>query len=545
MLNVDYKTIILFTVSLITSYLSLLIIRDRAKYDNMVFALFILSVSFWSLGVAFFNLSNDIVMSEYIVKFYYIAAALIPLFFSLFSLSFPYKNKNIFIYQNIFISVFCIISYAIIFYPNFIIKSIVIGEYNKVILDLKSYYIYFAYFLILMIFSYINLFRSYFLNRNNLEILKRVRYMSIGTLIPFLFGMYFNLILPIVNYNYIWVGPIAGLIVVFVVLYSIQKFKLFNTKVIFAEFFTFLICLLVFIRAVITQDTNEKYMNIGMFVVVSIFGLFLIKSVRKESSNNEKIKTLANNLTKSNDKLEDANNHLKELDQKKSEFMSVATHQLRAPLTAMRGYYSMIQEGTFGKIDNPEIEDVIGKISRSTTDLTMIVEDYLNISRIEQGSMQYNFVTIDIAEIVRDVVKEVSPTVKNTGITLDLKFDESQKYKVSADQGKMKQVVFNIIDNSIKYTPKGGIVVSIEKIFDKNVRISIKDTGVGIKPGVIPQLFQKFTRAPDASETNILGTGLGLYVADQILKAHDGRAWAESEGQGKGSQFYIELSLIK
>jgi len=298
-------------------------------------------------------------------------------------------------------------------------------------------------------------------------------------------------------------------------------------------------------KAITTVDENERYLNIGMFIVVTFFGLILIKSVRKESADNEKIQTLADNLLKSNDKLEDANVHLKELDQKKSEFMSLATHQLRAPLTAMRGYYSMIQDGTFGKIDNPEIEDVINKISRSTTDLTMIVEDYLNISRIEQGRMQYNFVTINIADIVRDVVKEVSPTVKHAGLTLDLKFDETQKYNVSVDQGKIKQVVFNIIDNSIKYTPKGSVNVSIEKTNDNKVRISIKDTGVGIKSTVIPQLFQKFTRAPDASDTNILGTGLGLYVADQILKAHNGRAWAQSAGQGKGSQFYIELNLIK
>jgi signal transduction histidine kinase len=87
--------------------------------------------------------------------------------------------------------------------------------------------------------------------------------------------------------------------------------------------------------------------------------------------------------------------------------------------------------------------------------------------------------------------------------------------------------------------------VSIKKTENNKVVVSVKDTGVGIKPSVMPQLFQKFTRAPDASDTNILGTGLGLYVADQILKAHDGRAWAQSEGPGKGSQFYIELTLSK
>jgi signal transduction histidine kinase len=318
--------------------------------------------------------------------------------------------------------------------------------------------------------------------------------------------------------------------------YGILKHQLFDTRVVTGQLITFSLWIVILIRVLLSNSQIDLIVNIIFFIISLIFGTLLIRSISKEI-------TIKEALAKSNDKLEDANVHLKELDQKKSEFMSLATHQLRAPLTAMRGYYSMIQDGSFGKIDNPELEDVINKISRSTTDLTMIVEDYLNISRIEQGRMQYNFVTIDIADVVRGVVKEVSPTVKHAGITLNLTLDETQKYMVSVDQGKIKQVIFNIIDNSIKYTPKGSVNVSIEKTKNKKVIISVKDTGVGIKAGVIPQLFQKFTRAPDASDTNILGTGLGLYVADQILKAHDGRAWAESEGQGKGAQFYIEIGL--
>jgi signal transduction histidine kinase len=113
---------------------------------------------------------------------------------------------------------------------------------------------------------------------------------------------------------------------------------------------------------------------------------------------------------------------------------------------------------------------------------------------------------------------------------------------VNADKGKIKQVLGNIIDNSIKYTPTGGIHVWITaKIPEKKILISISDTGVGIHPEVLPKLFAKFTRAPDASKTNILGTGLGLYVAKKMIEAHHGRIWAESAGPGKGSTFFVEL----
>jgi len=204
----------------------------------------------------------------------------------------------------------------------------------------------------------------------------------------------------------------------------------------------------------------------------------------------------------------------------------------------------MILDGTFGKVNNPEVEDAIDKISRSTTDLVMIVEDYLNISRIEQGRMQYNFSIFDITGLIQNIMKEVQVNVNRAGLYINLHHDEGVEYKVNVDEGKIKQVLFNIIDNAIKYTPKGGIDIYLSKTEKNTVLIKVQDTGVGIKPDVLPSLFNKFTRAPDAAKTNILGTGLGLYVANEILKAHSGRAWAESDGEGKGSRFFVEIGLV-
>jgi len=407
----------------------------------------------------------------------------------------------------------------------------------------KYYFLFITYFVVYAVVSIWILLYQLIKNWDDLLLRGQIRNIMIASIFgygggltnffPYLFKSF-----PYGNYFVIF-------FLVFMV-YGVLKYKILNTKVISAQIFSISIILISLFNFLRSSDLRDQVIGFLTLVLTSFFSYFLIRSVNEEVKVKEEVEKLAENLSKTNDSLEDANIHLKELDQKKSEFMSLATHQLRAPLTAMRGYYSMIQDGTFGKIDNPELADVIDKISRSTTDLTMIVEDYLNISRIEQGKMQYNFVAIDIAEIVNNVVREVESTIVHAGLTLKLEYDKTQTYKVSVDQGKIKQVIFNIIDNSIKYTPKGSIIVTIEKTPDKDkVRIAIKDTGVGIKPTVIPHLFQKFTRAPDASDTNILGTGLGLYVADQILKAHHGRAWAESEGTGKGSQFYIELALME
>jgi signal transduction histidine kinase len=141
-------------------------------------------------------------------------------------------------------------------------------------------------------------------------------------------------------------------------------------------------------------------------------------------------------------------------------------------------------------------------------------------------------------------VTELKPNIEKAKLQLDFDYDQEGEFRVNADQGKIKQVLSNLIDNSVKYTPKGSVHVWITHSSPKKVLLSISDTGVGINPDVLPRLFEKFTRAPDASKTNIMGTGLGLYVAKKMIEAHHGRIWAESAGQGKGSSFFIELDTI-
>lgn len=243
-----------------------------------------------------------------------------------------------------------------------------------------------------------------------------------------------------------------------------------------------------------------------------------------------------------NSKLEDANSRLKELDQLKTEFISLATHQIRAPLTAIKGYISLIREGDYGDVSK-EVDSALGVVSESTNNLVTIVGDFLDVSRIEQNRMKYDFTDFNVSDLVQQVITEYKPNVDRRGLALHFTRDQNDESFVHADHGKLKQIFGNILDNSIKYTQQGSIDVSVTKKDDR-ILIKVADTGVGIPQNTIPKLFQKFTRASNANEANILGTGLGLYVAKQMIEAHQGRIWAESEGPGKGSQFYIELKAM-
>src|SRR5690606_34376031 len=228
---------------------------------------------------------------------------------------------------------------------------------------------------------------------------------------------------------------------------------------------------------------------------------------------------------------------LEELNKQKTEFVSIASHQLRSPLTAIKGYSSMILEGSYGKV-NGKTKEAIEVIFESSQRLVNIIEDFLNITRIELGKMKYEMDEFDLSKMVSRLVEEYTPNAKKKGVSL--KVETVGKYLAYGDLGKINQVISNMIDNAIKYTMDGSIIVKIKKEGGK-ILVTVKDSGVGLSEADIAKLFQKFVRAEGAGQVNISGTGLGMFVAKQIIEAHGGKIKAESAGKGKGSTFIMEL----
>ena len=273
--------------------------------------------------------------------------------------------------------------------------------------------------------------------------------------------------------------------------------------------------------------TNRPYLELSQFEKDSIVNIVNVIAVALDRS------VLDQQLKEANDKL-------KELDKQKTEFVSIASHQLRSPLTAIKGYSSLILEGSFGPISD-KVKEAVDVVFQSSQKLVLVIEDFLDITRIELGKMKYEMNKVDLQEIVSQVVNELRHSVESHDLELKYKPD-TKKYWILGDKGKISQVVGNMIDNAMKYTKEGtiSVLVSNEK---GNIRLMVKDTGVGIPPDIISKLFQKFARAKDASKVNITGTGLGLFVAKQIVDAHKGKIWAESEGLGKGSTFIVEFPV--
>ncbi|MFA4998444.1 MAG: ATP-binding protein [Candidatus Paceibacterota bacterium] len=239
--------------------------------------------------------------------------------------------------------------------------------------------------------------------------------------------------------------------------------------------------------------------------------------------------------------LKQAYEELKVLDRAKSEFISLASHQLRTPLTAIRGYVSMILEGSYGKLSksaSKPLNNVLGSAER----LIRIVNDLLNISKIELGKMELNKALARVDELITTCYEEMKPTAEKKGLEIIWQKPKSRLPEIEIDKLKIGQVISNLIDNAIKYTQKGKIEIKAEKA-DSVILVSIKDTGEGLTKDEIRMVFEGFTRGAAGIAYWIEGAGLGLYIAKKYIDLHNGKIWVESEGKGKGSAFYVELAI--
>ncbi len=236
-----------------------------------------------------------------------------------------------------------------------------------------------------------------------------------------------------------------------------------------------------------------------------------------------------------------ANVQLKKLDAAKSEFISIASHQLRTPLTVIKGYISMMLEGNFGALTKSEVES-LEKVFLSNERLIQLVENLLNISRIESGRLQFDFQEVDLNKMVADMTEELSGNAKKKNLILQYKPPAKPLPLLKIDDEKIRQVVMNLIDNGIKYTKQGSVTVTLEQIGNK-IKFCVADSGMGITPEDMANLFKKFSRGTGTSLIHTEGTGLGLFVARMMVEAHKGKIWAESQGEGKGSKFCFELPV--
>lgn len=248
---------------------------------------------------------------------------------------------------------------------------------------------------------------------------------------------------------------------------------------------------------------------------------------------------------KTSDELKQANLKLQEIDKLKDDFVSIVSHELRTPMTAIRSY-TWIALHRPGMDLNDNLKRYLVRILISSERLINLVNDMLNISKIESGKVEINLEGVDLVVLSRDIINEAYYS-KLPDKKVEFALLEQDLPKISADPERLREVFLNIVNNALKYSPDGAkITISFIKD-NENIITSVQDEGVGISNDDMKRLFTKFTRL-DNSYTAMAtsgGTGLGLYISRMLVEMMGGKIWASSEGTGKGTTFFISLPIAK
>jgi len=359
--------------------------------------------------------------------------------------------------------------------------------------------------------------------------------------------------------------------------YLILKYEAFDVKVIAAQFLIVTVWIAVFSQFFIVQERSNQILTGLTLALVTYFGWMLFRAVKEEVETGRQLSLAGRKLAGLNAKLE-------ELDRAKSEFISIASHQLRTPLTSVKGFTSLILDNTFGKIPVGQKRSV-EKIFVNNEKLCLLVEDMLNASRLEAGRLEYELEQANLIDVVKSTVDIISLYAKSKKIKLVANYPREIVLRAIIDQRKVAEIVSNLIDNAIKYTPKGSVTVTLEKFRKARrvgkmdgtnkisvnwARVSVTDTGIGMSEKQTEEIFEKFKEGSSSEVANnknedsskpaqgdkakngngnnnnmASGTGLGVYISRQMAQAMGGQLYATSPGKGKGSTFILELPLVK
>ena len=512
----------------------LIYFNNRKSLINRIFGIWACSLFLWSINALLFYVpdyssSTSLILGRFLYETAIIIVVVLLYLVSIFPFNIGLGKLRLFL----------------IFAPSAPLLLLTIGSDliiqgaestvygNKVIFGpLFSLY---AFFIIsYMALSVFVLLKKYKQGRGNIKI--NIRYILTGIAISGFLGIMANIVLPLFNiFDIAKFGSTSTIILVFLVAYAIAKHNFMDIRVIGTEFFAIVLSFILFINVIFSDNFNDLVIKIVLFIAVASITFLLVKSVVKEVRTRQKLEELTI-------KLRNANEDLKKLDAAKSEFISIASHQLRTPLSIIKGYVSVMMEGDTGKITS-EQEDYLRKVYASNEKLIMLVNDLLDLSRIESGRIVYNFSPIFAAAFTENIVEELRS--KAVAKNLTLKFNkqaDGDLFIFYGDKNTLAQALFNIIDNGIRYTDQGKVEVDLI-VDDNDIMWKIRDTGAGINNEEKKNLFQKMKRGERISRIYTEGTGLGLYVAKKIIDAHNGNIWAESEGIGKGSIFYVKIPI--
>ncbi|PIR61286.1 MAG: hypothetical protein COU68_00215, partial [Candidatus Pacebacteria bacterium CG10_big_fil_rev_8_21_14_0_10_45_6] len=385
--------------------------RNKSSASNLSFFALAWATTMWGLTMIVFRSTSSTEIALFAARGLYVAAAAIPTFFVLFAALFPNTKYTLSWQKTLVLFTPLSAITLLIFAPSIFIQNIILekASENIILFNFTAHVIYALYVAGMFLLSYLLLIRKYIHHKGVLR--SQIIYILLGALVPTLVGLFSNLLLPLYNeFRWNWVGQISIAVTTSIITYGIFRHRIFNIRIIATEILIFFVWFIAFLRIIFAETQTAIIFNVIAFLALLLVGVWLIRSVSREVDTREKLEELTG-------KLQHANARLRELDRQKSEFLSIATHQLRGPLAGIRGHLSLILDGSYGKVSERSL-DIIRKIFISSGLLTQTINDFLDVSRIEQNSMQYDMTTFKCSDLLNEVVEELQPIAAERKLTL-------------------------------------------------------------------------------------------------------------------------------
>lgn len=473
-------------------------------------------VALWGLSLYGVTSTNDIHTAlnwQYLLD---ISALMIPVTYFAFVcnlLNIEYTVlRRIILYSGAILAIFTVT-------PLF--KLGVITRYNFFWINPGPYYIIFPiFFASITVLSLYFLIRGYY-TATDILFRAQIRNTLIAGIIGFSGGIT-NFFPQVINiYPF---GNYFVLLYVFFMSYGVLKYKLLSKKIISAQLMSGAI-VLVFLFNVLEADSLQNWaVKFLLFILILVSSIILVQGVYREVEQREKIEILATNL--------------KEANQGQSNLIHFMNHQVKGRFGNARNIFAELLTDDYGVM--PEFARPLLEKGLEETKMGVdYVQSILKGASAESGTLPYNMASVNFKSIVEEAASKQKGYAENKGLKFDLHIEDGE-YETTGDTVELGEAIRNLIDNSINYTETGTIEISLKKI-DTLIQLTIKDTGVGLSDEDKPKLFKSGGRGNESLKININSTGYGLVFVKGVIEAHKGRVWAESEGRGKGSTFFVEL----
>lgn len=549
MLDIKIYTILLWITGITILSFDLVVYFGSKNNSSRIFAFFSSFVALWSISYGFIVASLSVELPLFLIKVNHILGLITSLGFVYFSLIYPDDKK-----PRKTTSIY-LLGIGIVFFITFFFTDLMIPNMFKLIspdkwgwVIGKFYYTYCITFNTLWVIILVNIFRKIKYSLNSSTRLNQL-FMFWGLAIGILPPAILNILLPFFGiYGLSWIGPIISTIWIYIIGYSIIRYRQMDVRVVITEVLAIALTVIFFINIFI-QAQFGVWENITTFLVFLFLATYLIRGVLTESRQKEELRVLNETLEqkvaeqtkevrKSYDLEKQARRELEKLNETKDQFIMITQHSLRTPLNNIQAGIKTLELESKKHGTNIPLERIKSGVDR----LTRITNDFLAITSIKSEANILNLATSSLKPIIESIIKDLDYEIKQKSIHIHYSNDNSSWPNLNIDKSKIFDAILIIIENAVKYNVnKGNIYISTNKDNDRFI-LQINDSGTGIsredKEKISHNLFH---RGMLAQKLNPIGMGVGLSIARAIIKAHHGEMTIESEGENQGTSVTVSI----